>query len=162
MKKVKLGVVGVDSGQLMVCDPCYINSEWNSEEEFLDIRRYKDSVTNAVFQYRVDFENFESSMKEYDGKTPNQLIKDGVWEEQEVPEKIAKIGNFSYAGICETTLQKNEKQGGQLNYKLGHSGAGVAFKSGMGDGLYDVFAYIEEFPMWGERIVKVEIILVND
>jgi hypothetical protein len=29
---VKLGVVGVDSGQLMVCDPCYIDGEWREEE----------------------------------------------------------------------------------------------------------------------------------
>ena len=26
-KYVKLGVVGVDSGQLMVCDPCYISED---------------------------------------------------------------------------------------------------------------------------------------
>ena len=28
----KIGVVGVDSGQLMVCDPCYIDSEWEKED----------------------------------------------------------------------------------------------------------------------------------
>ena len=27
MKKIKLGIVGVDSGQLLICDPCYLQSE---------------------------------------------------------------------------------------------------------------------------------------
>ena len=29
---VELGVVGVDSGQLLICDPCYIDSEWKDED----------------------------------------------------------------------------------------------------------------------------------
>jgi len=28
VKKIKIGVVGVDSGQILVCDPCYIASQW--------------------------------------------------------------------------------------------------------------------------------------
>jgi len=31
MKKELIGYVGVDSGQLLVCDPCYIGSEWEDE-----------------------------------------------------------------------------------------------------------------------------------
>jgi len=31
-EKIKLGVVGVDSGQLLITDPCYIDSEWEEEE----------------------------------------------------------------------------------------------------------------------------------
>lgn len=31
-KRIKIGVVAVDSGQLMICDPCYIDSEWSKEE----------------------------------------------------------------------------------------------------------------------------------
>lgn len=27
MKRIKLGIVGVDSGQLLICDPCYLQSE---------------------------------------------------------------------------------------------------------------------------------------
>ncbi len=29
---VKLGEVAVDSGQVLVCDPCYINSLWKGED----------------------------------------------------------------------------------------------------------------------------------
>lgn len=28
-KRKQIGIVGVDSGQILICDPCYIDSEWN-------------------------------------------------------------------------------------------------------------------------------------
>jgi len=31
-KWVKMGVVGVDSGQLMIMDPCYVDSEWKKDD----------------------------------------------------------------------------------------------------------------------------------
>jgi len=31
MKEVKLGKCGVDSGQVLIIDPCYINTEWEKE-----------------------------------------------------------------------------------------------------------------------------------
>lgn len=162
MRKVKLGVVGVDTGQLMICDPCYINSEWNSNDEFIDIRRYRDSLLDREFEYQKDFKNYESVIKEH-GKTVNQLIKEGVWNDVEIPEKIAKIGNFSYVGCCETTLNASrDKQGGQLDYKMGHAGAGVVFNSGFGDGTYDVDAYIEDYGEMGQRIKKVVITLIDE
>ena len=48
-KYVKLGVVGVDSGQLMVCDPCYI-----SEDSIKDILSY-DTIcaTEHQLNYRL-------------------------------------------------------------------------------------------------------------
>lgn len=39
---------------------------------------------------------------------------------------------------------------------------GVAFSSGMGDGLYDVYATYADVGGWGERVTKVEIILIDD
>ena len=45
---VKLGVVGVDSGQIMICDPCYIQSEFISKEEV-------DFDENpAIYRHRED------------------------------------------------------------------------------------------------------------
>lgn len=32
MKKIKIGEVGVDSGQLIITDPCYIDSQWKKEK----------------------------------------------------------------------------------------------------------------------------------
>lgn len=98
---VRLGEVGVDSGQLMICDPCYIDSEWKQQEED--------------------------------------------------PRPHIEKGSFSYEGICETIGDF----GGQLNYKLGHPGVAVAFRTGLGDGDYPVYAEIADIPDWGERVVRV-------
>ena len=44
MKKIKIGTAGVDSGQLMVTDPCYIR-HFSNEFELEDIRKYKNKKT---------------------------------------------------------------------------------------------------------------------
>jgi len=104
----KIGVVGVDSGQLMICDPGYIDGHW-TEEEFTG-----------------------------GGKAKNPL---------------------SYNGICQPLLKKSATQ---VNFPMGHAGLAVAFSSGLGDGLYDVFAKYEELDGWGRRIVEVKIVLLTD
>lgn len=102
MNKKQIGVAAVDSGQLMIADPCYLK-DW----------------TNTDFD----------------------------------PDN-AKDGEFSYNGACKATLSK--QAAGQLNFKMGHAGAGVVFASGYGDGCYPVFAtYNDE-----GRIIKVEIEMV--
>jgi len=91
-KKFKqIGEVGVDSGQILICDPCYINSEWTPGKKDEDIFNKKNK------------------------------------------------GQFSYSGCCLETCD-TEDLGGQLNYKKGHAGAGVAVSSGYGDGCYPVYA----------------------
>jgi len=94
-KRTFLGTVGVDSGQVMICDPCYIGSEWKETDDTKDL-----------------------------GHEDNK-------------------GQFSYGGCCFATL-KEKNQGGQLNYKMGHAGAGVAVSSGYGDGGYPVYAEYNE------------------
>jgi hypothetical protein len=110
-EKIKLGVVGVDSGQLIICDPGYIDSEWK-KEEFI--------------------QNKEGNIKP---KHP-----------------------FSYNAACSKTI---EGLGGQLNFKMGHAGVGVAFSSGFGDGVYDVIATISDEGKSGKIVKKVEIILIR-
>ena len=48
----------------------------------------------------------------------------------------------------------------QLRYDLGHDGLGVVFNSGIGYGEYEAWATIGDVPPWGERIEKVEVILI--
>ena len=91
LKMKKIGVVGVDSGQILITDPCYIGSEWKKTDDNKDL-----------------------------GHEDNK-------------------GQFSYGGCCHATL-KNKELGGQLNYKLGHAGAGVVSRAGYGDGSYPVYA----------------------
>jgi len=52
--------------------------------------------------------------------------------------------------------------GGQLKFAHGGDGLAVAFRSGLGDGLYEVWAYYVDAGAWGERIAKVEIIFLAE
>jgi hypothetical protein len=128
-----LGVAGVDSGQLLICDPCYIDSEWE-KEDFLDIRLYKHKTSGETLQYRVDFKNYEEPIAKYDNKTMNQLLETSEWEQQDAFEVE---NEFSYNACAKNTL--SEDGFGQLNYKLGHAGVGVVFSTTIGDGMYPVF-----------------------
>jgi hypothetical protein len=107
-----IGYVAVDSGQLILCDPCYIESEWKV------IKEYAPSGGS-------------------DGNT--------------YP--------FDYNGACGATMSK--EMAGQLDFTTGYPGAGVAFSSGLGDGYYPVYATYIEDPIWGRRISKVEIVLID-
>lgn len=57
--------------------------------------------------------------------------------------------------MCDKVLEltANIKQAGQFNYKKGHPGLAVVFSSGMGDGVYPVYATYSD-----NRITKIEIV----
>ncbi|EGL82059.1 hypothetical protein CathTA2_2422 [Caldalkalibacillus thermarum TA2.A1] len=59
-------------------------------------------------------------------------------------------------------LDDNDELFEQLNYPLGHEGLGVVFRSGLGDGKYNVYGTFKEIPGWGTRITKVEIELIDE
>lgn len=100
-----IGSVGVDSGQLMLTDPCYLESEWK----------------------RGDVNNFGEE----------------------------HVGEFSYSGASSTTLYTKE-MAGELNYHLGHPGAGVVFSSGYGDGSYPVYVKRDDSGLIAEmRVVMI-------
>lgn len=130
-----IGHVGVDSGQLLLCDPCYIDSQW-VKEDFEDFRAYQHKDTNNKLTYRIDFRNYEESIEAYGGKNMNELIKTGEWEK--LPDAKKAINPFSYNACAKATL--SEDGHGELNFNLGHAGAGVAFSTAFGDGMYPVIA----------------------
>ena len=170
MTKKLLGYVGVDSGQLIVCDPAYIDSNWK-RQEFADIRLYEHKKTKKKLMYQsstgyggVEAEIREKKFKKAGGKlfddyetitsfkkTMNEMEASKEVKELAVPEKLALIGSFSYAGACES----NQAEKHQLNYSLGHPGVAVAFRSGYGDGCYKAYGYFNK----DNRCVKVEIIM---
>ena len=131
-KIIYIGSVGVDSGQLMITDPCYVSSFKN--EAYRDVRKYKHTLLNKELQYGKDFGNYEETIPEYD-KTMNELIKDGIFEAVEHPEAHSK--EYSYQGACMIT--QSEKGGGEMINEHGAE-VGVAFSSGYGDGCYPVYA----------------------
>ncbi len=151
LKKVLLGSVGVDAGQLLICDPCYIDSEWE-HEDFEDIRIHEHKITKDRLQYKKDFSNYMEIIPKY-GKHMNDLNLTGEWINVASPP--AKH-NFSYNACCVATLSKECY--GQLNYKLGHPGVGVVFSSGYGDGIYEVWGYFNH----DGRCVKVEVLMDSE
>lgn len=133
-----IGHCGVDSGQLLICDPGYIDSQWE-KEEFKDIRKYKHKTTGDVLQYRVDFENFMSPIPKYDFKNMNDLLESGEWDEI---KDMSYEHNFSYNACAQLTL--SDERAGQLKYKHGHDGVGVVLSTIIGDGYYPVIAEYDE------------------
>ena len=90
-KKIHIGQVAVDSGTLMITDPCYvIGDDWTEKD-------YDDFVVKG--------------------------------------EKVPSIDGI---------------------------GDPVIFPSGLGDGVYDVYAYRRKLGKFGERTTKVEIVMITD
>ena len=145
--EVLIGVVGVDSGQLMVVDPCYIDDEWKKEPF--------DMKEKAVFKDGHEEEIERCSERWWEIL---EEINDGKIQLVPIPPK--EMSNFSYNAVSHKTL--SEEGYGQLNYNMGHPGVAVAFRSGIGDGVYPVYATIEEVDGWGERIVEVRIDMMNE
>jgi hypothetical protein len=145
-----LGTVGVDSGQLLLTDPCYIDGEWE-DEPFVTNRIYEDSETGTIIRWNVDFIRYDEPLAPYD-QTPEKLIANGrlVKIPMPVPDKFP----YSYNGACQATLSAGF---GELTYSSGHAGAGVAFATGWGDGFYNVFGEKHD-----GRIVRVYVNLGAD
>lgn len=135
--EVLIGHVAVDSGQLMICDPGYIDSQWENED-FEDIRVYKNEHTSKTLTYPKDFTSYEDVLPEY-GKTMNVLISEHDWQ---IAESPAPKSGFSYNACAQATL--SEDGHGELSFKMGHTGAGLAFSTAYGDGMYPVYAHYDE------------------
>lgn len=153
MHRTLLGHVNVDSGQLMVTDPCYLsnfhNNDFNPKTKYMNVRDNKKIVVHPD-----DFFNYEEDMIEGYNKNMNTLIKEGLFVKLE-DEELADT-SYSYNGSCSVTCY-SLNQGGELG-----NGRGVSFSSGFGDGSYPVYAYYEKVDGWGMRIKKVEIEFFTD
>lgn len=165
---VKLGQVGVDSGQLIICDPSYIESEFKNPDSNgqadhgHDVYQHVDDGKLWQFTYGAkpqwgvsDFPGtYDIIIPEY-GLSPNDLITAGKFIKAPIdPRPHIQDGEFSYRGICKVAGD-DDKQGGQLNYSMGHAGVAVVFRTGMGDGTYDVFAELVQTEHFGERVKKI-------
>ena len=164
------GVVGIDSGQAMICDPCNIENQWkgNSLSPAFIERKVRDTETGNVYAWPTDFKSYEWLFNGHKAFHPapcscgldvceehltvNKLVESGRFEF--VSDNKNPNGEFSYEGCCRATVEDNF---GQLKFNLGHDGAGVAFSTGCGDGVYPVYVHTADVPGWGNRVVKVEI-----
>ena len=153
MSSKLIGHVGVDSGQLLLCDPCYIDSQW-VKEDFEDFRAYQHKDTGNKLAYRIDFPHYSEPIEAYGGKNMNELIETGEWEE--VPDTKEAVNPFSYNACAKATL--SEEGYGELRFKMGHVGAGVAFSTAFGDGMYPVIAHYHR----DGTLRSVEVLFQND
>ena len=76
LEKRLIGEVPVDSGQIMIVDPCYLD-RWEANEY-----QYRTGLKKGkkVYEYRKDFDSWEQALLSEGGKTPNQLVADDDWE----------------------------------------------------------------------------------
>ena len=176
MKRKLIGHVGVDSGQLLIIDPCYIEDNWKKESEsdilgvkfwglgkvnaiqYLKKRGYKVEVTQDEHGY-----GFIHTQDQQQVEVLQQTLIEFLqidYDKNRIVWNTVNTG--SYQEICKLT--KNDNRSGQYNNIIG-----CAFQSGFGDGLYEVYATYKDcsFTIDGEyiednRISKVEIILIED
>ncbi len=140
---IRMGNVSVDSGQLLITDPCYLE-KWSinlyADETAFFASLYHDQDTGLNWadskcsEAEKLFDHYMQPLPEYDGLTPNQLIEQGRWVKQVNIDQHEHLGQYSYLGACHATL--GDEPGGELDTDGSN---GVAFATG-GDGCYPVYA----------------------
>lgn len=143
MKK-EIGFVGVDSGQIVICDPCYIDSQWKKEEFNLK-RTYKHrdgSIMKHTYKHRendMEFHSYDDIIPKY-GKSMNDMISNK--DVKEIDDTTPPEHEFSYNACCKKTCGPDGM--GQLNYEMGHAGVAVVSGNFGGDGTFPVIADIDK------------------
>jgi hypothetical protein len=170
-RKKLLGVVNVDSGRLIITDPFYIpmwQGKSNNPSELRFWGKDEDVLAEYLKKEVKDGKNFDVIKKgsyytvnheEY----PLERIEKYI---QHVAEKnewmiVTSIHEDSIISRADD-ITCGKDQGGQVKDMNGNIGLGVAFRSGLGDGQYEVWAYYTKLPDWGERIAKVEVKLIEE
>jgi len=134
--KVLIGHVGVDSGQIMIVDPCCLN-KWE-DNEFQYKTGLRNKQTGKLICCLDEIEgigkiNWGTPLQEYDGKCMNDLADDAeTWEKY---ESYPDAGKFNYSGVCGLTCKNNF---GEIA-----DGIAVASRTFSGDGCYPVYAITE-------------------
>lgn len=163
-RKELLGVVGVDSGGLVVMDPGYTRLRVSSEPRVKFWGRDADALAKMIELDYTDIlhKNEYSGCWSIPGGTEDDLAKiDEVKRRYHLLVMTHYESGDDFGDHC-FHARMNTDQGGSIPYPLGHDGMAVSFCSGLGDGAYEVWAYYVDVEDWGERIAKVEIILISD
>jgi len=90
------------------------------------------SYIDTEWQHTLDSEGTDETA--FDHSTihiKNDMVKTGAHP----------IQPYSYEGIMAVMMKENY---GELAYKMGHAGAGVAFSTGWGDGIYPVYGELHD------------------
>jgi hypothetical protein len=126
----KIGEVDVESGQVLLIDPCYIKGHWKNAP-FQDNRGYRHIESGQELRIGVDFTSHEEQVLGL-GKSVNDLYREGALElihDQPGDE-------LNYQNCCLTTRQP--ERGGNVG------SLATAISVSAGDGLYSVFVERDE------------------
>jgi len=146
---VKIGVVGVDSGQLLICDPVYIDAQWTRDDnpKFVSTLIYPNGTRKNI---KIGSPEWWSNI---------DAINQGIIKVE--TRQCEPNGRFSYGACCK--VSSLEQMSGQLYYAKDRAGIGVAFSSGFGDGLYNVYARFEDYgDRGGKRVAEVRIVCITN
>jgi hypothetical protein len=168
VKREKIGVVGVDSGQLIIMDPCYLESDvseygskilgvdfWGEGREEIEKRLETEGIW-------VDTIGSKSRIEVNQSRLSVEVLTEKIYAISKEINKVIIVSTFTesfYDAVSDVTLSKDA---GEVPYSMGHSGLAVAFSSGLGDGVYDVYITSADISGWGRRNVKVEIELISE
>jgi len=133
----KIGVLVVDSGKMLFCDPLFLQ-HWQHR---IPKRRYCYLPTQKIYEYGTDFTHFQAVLEEE--KSVQELIN----EKKLMP--ILDEKDFSYATLLQQTTQEGFWQAFFENGK-----AGLALSVAVDDGVYEVQGEWEN-----EKLKKIAIIL---
>lgn len=184
-RQVLLGKVAVDSAQLLIIDPCYIDGGW---------RRTDGSHVVGVAFWGADADKVAEELKGHpslaslEGEPGSRASwagryvatlhlngdRPGVATTASLIARLRELGegrrvrwqavkDDTYSEVSNLTLGPDH--GGLLPFRKGQEGPvgqAVAFSSGWGDGTYEVRATIRDYGAQGERVTKVEVILIPD
>jgi hypothetical protein len=131
----QLGQIAVDSASILITDPSYASSSWRHDIEYEDIRLYKDVITNKVYQYKVDFDDYREILAGF-----TESVAELINEKKLVSLEVEREYTYSLPGSMYAAASK--KGFGVLNFENGIEGAGICVKTVYGDGMY---------PVYGER-----------
>jgi hypothetical protein len=139
---VLAGECGVDSGQILITDPCYIDSEWVKNTEFVDERKVTVKETGETIEapkgHQVNGMTWEDEFiykKKGYNMTWNQARAKGII----TPVKDKPLPQFSYNGACKTTIAQ---QYGQLSNAM--APLAVVSRTAYGDGIYPVYVKLDK------------------
>lgn len=127
---IDLGEVCVDSGSLMITDPCYISTEWK-DVEYVREDSYIDTQSGNIFKFGHDFNRYDEILAPYN-KDINQLIKEGVLSLIKENRQLS----YSYAGAAYATI--TDAGFDILPFENGNLGAALCIKTVYGDGFYRI------------------------
>ena len=138
--KELVGYVGVDSGQVMIVDPCYLG-QWEDNEFDFQTGLFNKKTGVKIYCWQevegVGKITWATPLPDYDFKSMNELALDKEnWEKYSIyPDK----GKFNYSGVSAVTC---EEGAGEIS--IGGSSC-VASSTYIGDGSYPVYAEKDKY-----------------